>query len=310
MKKTFVIIICIFLTMLTSCRNRFDDNVIGNDPGIDTAETSESDTNAISNESKVESNGYSSSTNFVQKSGPEDYEMIMDELVYNGGEFNIYVELQFFGFGKEAEFVDALALFFVDGYIQEFSVDDDEKALVHKITIPNNTLSYINYKGELTTYNDSSDKHTICAVILPYWELGADNFIRDTALMAQKREIKLNSLNKPEENNILKMSTRGRTSWDSGHTELPYEHGESDADLTFHCFNVGETCCYVFCDGKLLSFDGKYIFESNNPDPQTVSFQNISVDSSEIGKPLFVLYMPKSYDSLGNRSCNYLWDRT
>lgn len=51
--------------------------------------------------------------------------------------------------------------------------------------------------------------------------------------------------------------------------------GGLDFEPTFHCFKQGETCCYVFCDGKVFSQDEKYIFESNNDNSDMVSFANI-----------------------------------
>lgn len=294
MKKIALLLITSIILMgLCGCGNKTMEN---------------SNDSNISNESEVEASGYTGYTNFVKKQDSGEYVPILDDLEYNGGEFDLDVEIQFEGFGKKAEFIDALAMLFVDGYMQEFSLDNDENALVHKITIQNKELMYINYKSVLTTYDVSSKEHIICAVILPYWELGWEDFIRDNAVMAKTRKIKLNTVNQPVEDYIIQMNNREKTDWDTEHSELPFKRGETNTDLTFHCDNVGETCCYVFCGGELFSQDGRYIFESSNADPNMTAFQDITVDESDVGKSLFVLSVPQHTDSIGIRNTfNYLW---
>lgn len=278
--------------------------------GCDNKAIYHSNNSINSDKYEVEDSGYMAYTNFVRKNNSGEYELIFDDLVYDGGEFDLDVEFQFEGRGKKVEVVDALAMFFVDGYIQEFSLDNGEKAMVHNISFPNNKLVHVNYKSVLSTYDDRSEKHTISAVILPYWELGMDNFIKNTVIMSFTREITLNKLHKIENNNIVQMNTREKTEWDELHSELPFKSGALDTDLVFHSFNNGKTCCYVFCGDELISQNGSFIFESNNSNPNMVSFQNISVKRTDIGKPLFVLYVPKDIENPSiERTCNYLWER-
>lgn len=303
-KISVAFIMCILLFVLSACQSNVVNNLSedDSDEGI-------SDTNASGK--NEEANGYIGYTNFVKKHETETYVPIFDDIVYDGGEFDIDLEFQFEGNGEKAKYVDALAMLFVDGFIQDFSLEGDEKALVHNITIQNNALLHANCKGVLTTYDNNLDEHSICAVILPYWQLGSGNFIMDTAIMSITREIKLNKINNPQKDNIIQMSTREATAWDSVHSELPFKVGKVNTELIFHCLKEGETCCYVFCDGRLLSQNGKYIFESNNSDSETVSFQSVAVDKSSAGKSLFVLYVSKGIDQPSvERTCNYLWEKS
>lgn len=305
-KYLIALFMCLFLLILTACQDKLTDNSnIGN--------LSVSDTGVLnvveSYESKEEAKEYTAYTNFVKKNDAGKYDLIFDKLEYNGGEFDIDVEFEFEGRGEETESVDALAMFFVDGYMQEFSLDNDEKTFVHKITIQNNALMHLNYKSVLRTFDNSLDKHTICTVILPYWRLGGGYFYRDNVKMSMTREIILNTINSPKDDIVVQMNIRERTNWDREHSELPFRHGDLNTDLTFHCFKAHETCCYVFCGGELFSQDGKYIFESSNTDPDKTTFQNISVDESDVGKSLFILSVSKSNFDV-ETTCNYLWDES
>lgn len=233
-------------------------------------------------------------TNFVKKQGSGEYALIFDDPEYNGGEFDIDFEVDWQCSENKKSF-DALAMFFVDGYIQEFSLDGDEKALIHKVTVANGGTSYFNYKCALTTYDDSSDKHRICAVAMPFIRRGTGNFIADTYVMSMEREIRLNKVNKPEKDSVIMMSTAEKIGAHSDNqTMLPFERGDTDTELTFQCRRSVEMCCYVFCGEELLSQDGKYIFESGNTDPDKVSVQTVSVNREDLGKPLYVLYIAKS----------------
>lgn len=306
MRRKYLVVIACFLSLtLTACQDKVIDNSCNENISV----SDKSTTNAnISNESKEEAEeGYTAYTNFVKKNGSGEFELIFDKLEYNGGEFDIDVEFEFDGYGKEAELVDALAMFFVDGYIQEFSLDNDDNAFVHKITIQNNELMHINFKSVLKTYDKILDKHMVCAVILPYWRLGNDIFYRDNAKMSMAREITLNTVNSSEDDGVVaQMNIREKTDWDREHSELPFKHGDVNTDITFHCFEPDETFCYVFCDGELLTQDGKFIFESSNTNQNKTTYQNICVEDSDVGKSLFVLYVSKNCFEV-ETTCNYLW---
>lgn len=315
-KKIFSSILsaCMLLLMMTSCQNNTLDNSSEGNSNTGISDSSgfyvSDPYSSVPNESNEPDGSYFTHTNFVKKKTSEDgsdsYVPILGEIIYNGGELDIYVEVEFSG-DYDIEKMNALALFFVDGYIQEFSLDDDEKALVHNATVPNNKVAYYNYKCAPATYDNDTGEHTMVAVILVYWQFEIGNFVRDTVPVDVSRKIKLNTVNKPENDNVVQMNNRKKTGWDGEHSELPFKQGEADTEVTFHCFNEGETCCYVFCGGELFSPDGKYIFESVNSDRETVSFQSISVDKSDVGKPLYVLYVPKGEYPMIERTCNHLW---
>lgn len=299
--------ICAFLFSLGGCDNNGDDTYsdISNTQISGTGLPSGSDDERVS---------YAASTNFLKRTvspdGSCNYAPLLGGIVYDGGEMELYVEFTFSGSRENVKSMDGIALLFIDGYIQEFSVENGEKALVHNVTVPNNESGGFGFGFEPTTYDKDSDKHTIVMVILPKWAAGHGNFIKDSAVMAVGREITLNKINTPKEDNIVRMNIRERTSWDDMHSELPFKRGTADTDLVFHCRNAQETSCYLFCGGKLITHEGKCIFYSENKDEKAVSYFGVSVNESDIGKTLYVLYVPKDYFGAKpvETTCNYLWE--
>lgn len=279
--------------------------------------TSISNVETFNSEQVMENTGekgtYIAQMNFVKRedssTGAYNYVPFYDGIVYNGGEFEFYAEFTFSGDRSSIKSMDAIALLFIDGYIQEFSLENGETAFVHNVTVPNNKMARIGFSFVPTTYDADSDKHTIVAVILPNWVTGYGNFISESAVMAVGREITLNAVNVPEEDNIVKMKTREKTSWDTEHSELPFKQDGSNTNPVFHCFDLGETYCYLFCGGELFSYEGKCIFAADNKDEDTVSYFGVSLNDSDIGKPLYVLYVPKEYGGsvMVRTTCNYLW---
>lgn len=315
----FILLACTLLYMLTGCkenaRNSSGETATHSNATYSNASSAQFPDIGLPEESGEENGSYMAQTNFVERKFSEDgsYKYIPFEggIVYNGGELELYVEFTFYGDRSDVKNMDAAALLFVDGYIQEFSVENDETALIHNVTVSNNKTARIRYSCIPRTYDKNSEKHTIVAVLLPNWAIGRGNFVRNTVVMAVSREIVLNTINVPEENYTVQMKTREKTDWDNGHDQLPFKQDGSNTKPVFHCFNQGETNCYLFCSGKLISHDGKYIFAANNKNEDTVSYFGVAVDEADVGKPLYVLYIPKSYGSgsgFVERTCNYLWD--
>lgn len=269
---------------------------------------------ALDESSNIESDSYMAQMNFVERKlsndGSYDYVPFRDGIIYDGGEMDFYVEGIFSGSRKSVKAMDAVVLLFVDGYIQEFSLEGDEMAMLHNITIQNNETARLRFRCIPTTYDVNAKRHSLIAVILPSWQAGSGNFLRDTAVMAVGREITLNTIHEPSKDEIIKMDTRQKTDWDSSHSELPFKQDGSNTNVIFHCFYEGETNCYLFCDGELLSQEGKYIFNACNQDADMVSYYGISLSESQIGSSLYVLYIPKNYgeSAMVERTCNYLWD--
>lgn len=314
-KKLIALIFFMSMLLLTACQGN-----VANDSIASTSNST--DTNVLFSDSEVpdipasaddstKAAGYQAAANFMTKrvsqDGSESYIPILDDIVYNGGELNICVEYNFSGTGHNIQKTDALAMFFVDGYMQEFSLEDDEPALIHNIIVENNVTARINYKCTPVSYDGDSEEHTICAVMLPYWTIGYGNFVRDTAVMAVSRKIILNTVNMPAENNIIQMSGREKTPWDNEHSEIPFKQNYSN--LILHCHNEEKTICYLFCDGKLVSKDGKYMFANDSGNSDKTSFVDISTDEFDVDKPCYVLYVPKDAKGIVERTCNYTWNK-
>ncbi len=300
-----ILLTCTLTTIFTSCTNSTTDNSINNDTKPYISGISASD------EGNEESVGYQASMNFVAEKSSENglpsYIPIFDDIVYDGGEFDIYVQLGFVGSGHDLEKTDALAMFCVDGYLQEFSLGNDEKALVHKISVPNGGTITFSCKCRPVTYDTESKEHTICAVVLPYWEMGSEKFIRTTAVASVTREIILRTINKPEKDNVVQMKVREQTEWDkSGNAELPFAQNDSDHELAFYCYGQEKMYCYLFCGEELVSQNGKYIFVSDNKDPDKIAVCNISTDEFDKNNPCFVIYISKDKGADLN-SCIYFW---
>ncbi len=308
-KVLYTFLIFAFLLVLSGCANETLRN------SAETATTSSVPTSIdnVTDDTGAGNGSYMAHMNFVERkaseNGASEYVPILDGIVYNGGTLDLYAEFLFSGDRKNVKSMDAAALLFIDGYIQEFSLENSEPALIQNLTVPNKETARIHLSCIPTTYDENSDKHTIIAVILPKWQAGLGNFVRDTAVMAVGREIALNKINVPEENRIVKMGTREKTGWDVSHTELPFEQDGSKTNIIFHCFDQGETNCYILCDGKLFSQDEKFIFAADNQASDT-SYFGVSLNDSDVGKPLYVLYIPKNYDgsAIVERTCNYVWE--
>ncbi len=309
----FITLICFIVLTFTGCDKTTQNGLNETEMYSDASNAPTSDIESpMETDSGIGS--YMAQMNFVERriseSGSDDYVPFSDRIVYNGGEFDLYAEFLFSGDRKSVKNMNAIALLFIDGYAQEFSLDNSEKALVQSLTVSNNEPARIHLSFIPTTYDESSSKHTIITVILPKWVASSDNFVRDTVIMAVGREITLNTINVPGENYIVKMDTRKKTEWDLNHSELPFKQDGSNTNLIFHCFNQGESNCYLICNGNLLSQDGKFIFAANNQDSDTVSYLGFSMNKSDVGNPLYVLYIPKNYQdtAMVERSCNYVWD--
>lgn len=309
----FILLMCAFLLIFTACQSDISNNSSEDTSSTSIPNTSTSDA-SVPTESN-ESRGFYARTNFVKRmvsaDGSESYAPILDDIIYDGGELEIYVEFEIHRTPSDVRNFSATALFFVDGYMQEFSLDNDEKALMHNITVQNDETGHVNYRFTPVVCDDNAKEHYISAVILinDRVHLPEYNFTKEAEPIGITRKITLNTINKPEKNNVIKMDNREKTAWDNSHSEQPYKRGNSDSELTFHYIKQGEACCYIFCDGKLFSQDGKYIFEGNNDNADTVSFANISVSELDIGKALYVLYVPKD-DSSIQTTANYLWGKS
>lgn len=310
LKKSFVfaIVICVCLFLLNGCNNRNAESYLS-------TFSSKQNSGIKPFEGNDETGAYSARTNFVKMTVTEDnsykYVPILEDIVYDGGTMSLYVEFTFSGDRKSVKSMEGIALLFIDGYMQEFSIENEEKAFIHNVVVPNNSTERFGFSFVPTTYDKDSDKHTMIMVILPQWTVGYGNFIRNSVVMMVGREITLNKINFPKEDIVIQMETREKTDWDNNHIELPFKQDGSNTKPVFHCFAAGETNCYLFCGEELISHEGKCIFSANNKEEKTVSYFGVMVSDSDIGKPLYVLYIPKKYDGTTTveRSCNYLWEQ-
>lgn len=308
----FTLLTCAVLFALTGCNGDTWNNPSETENYLNDSSVLTSDI-AVSEENDSENGSYMAQMNFVEEKisddGSYNYVPFYDGIIYNGGELEFHIEFTFSGDRKSVKSMEAVALLFVDGYIQEFSLENSDMALTHSLIVPNDELARIRINFIPTTYDENTKKHTIIAVIMPNWTTGSDNFVRDTAVMAVGREITLNTVNVPKEDYIIEMKTREKTGWDFDHGELPFKQDGLNTNPVFHCFNQDETYCYLFCDGKLISYDEKFIFAANNQNADSVSYFGVSVNESDIGKSLYVLYIPKNYggSEFVERTCNYLW---
>lgn len=283
-----ILTICISLPFLTSC---------------------ESFKNAQELRNEHSDYEYMSSINMANyryvEEGKMQFGPILETIEYDGYCIDYYLELRYSDFGR-SEKIDAVALFFLDGYLLKTSFDDGNISYVNTFSFETNVLSRFNFKCFPEKYCNDLDKHMITSIVIPNYNLLSwESGIRDNVIMTISKEIDFpNPINGLGTDNVKMMDQKDF----SESNELLFSVFENELEIEINCYEQGDVYCYLFGNGELVPSSSEYIvFSSQNNFNGQTSYAKIDADySTNKNSIFFVLYVNRINYNNSAKSHNYL----